>query len=305
MKKLTAMILGACLTVGISATASAHMIDDKNIGISFSLSDNWIRNYNSEFLSFFHKTTNQEGVAIETVDADWAWSMELVSEEELTDLCAEVYSDSALSERLTSQNNVYVRVKTHSVLTSYEYYNNIKYFRYEKAYTASATGFMDTPFYETVYVTVKNGKVYLISYQRDTNQNHFMDVADMLSSISFDNGEIKIEINGQRIYPDSSPMILEERTLVPIRAVAEKMGYTVGWDGENQLVSLTSLSDSTILHFGIGSDIALKNFSEEIKLDVPAIILEERTYLPLRAVAEAMDAHVNWNGTERTVEITR
>ena len=49
----------------------------------------------------------------------------------------------------------------------------------------------------------------------------------------------------------------------------------------------------------------MKNLSKKIELDVPAIIVGGRTYLPLRAVAEAMDAKVNWNGDERIVEITQ
>ncbi|MEE0409579.1 MAG: copper amine oxidase N-terminal domain-containing protein, partial [Clostridia bacterium] len=48
---------------------------------------------------------------------------------------------------------------------------------------------------------------------------------------------------------------------------------------------------------------ALKNGYKEIPLDVQPIIFDDRTYLPLRAVAEAMNADVNWNGNTRTVEI--
>ena len=99
-------------------------------------------------------------------------------------------------------------------------------------------------------------------------------------------------------------MLINDRTLVPIRAVAEKMGYTVSWNDEKQIVTLSSNDGFNILHFQIGNGTAFKNLSEEITLDVPPVILENRTYLPLRAVAEAMNAKVNWNEAEKAVEIT-
>lgn len=305
MKKFTSIILVLCLTLGMTVTSFAHTVDNKDFGISFNLSDDWINTYDQDSISFYHKTTNQEAICIETIDADWAWSMELADEEEIKKLCESMYSDSQLSSELTSQNNAFVTVRTDSAISSYEYYNNVQYFRYEKAYTASAIGYLDTPFYETVFVTAKNGKVYFISYQRNSDANHFTDIANMLNSLSFANGEIKIEIDRERIYPDSAPMLIEGRTLVPIRAIAEKMGYAVTWDGELQLVTLTASKGLPVLHFEIGSNIALKNLSEKIELDVPAIVVGGRTYLPLRAVAEAMEANVNWNDTERTVEITQ
>ncbi len=305
MKNFITLILTLNIVFCCTAPCSAHSIDRKDLGISFTLSNDWI-NENDEFgISFYHNTTKQESIYIEAIDSDWAWSLELGDEAEIKKFCEDLYSDSELAQSLSTQNDAFVSVKADSAQSRYEYYNNTQYFRYEKAYTASAIGYYDAQFYETIFVTAKNGKLYLISYQRNSVSNHFDDVVNMLNSMSYSNGEIKIKINGERIYPDSAPMLIEGRTLVPIRAVAEKMGYSVAWDGENQLVVLTNSDGSSILHFEIGNDIALKNLSEKIKLDVPAIIVGGRTYLPLRAVAEAMEADVSWDGNERTVEITQ
>ena len=51
-----------------------------------------------------------------------------------------------------------MRVSTDSVLSSFECYNGIKYYRYEKAYTARAFGFKDTPFYMTILATIRMEK---------------------------------------------------------------------------------------------------------------------------------------------------
>ena len=122
-----------------------------------------------------------------------------------------------------------------------------------------------------------------------------------MGSLSYDLGKIKIVIDGARIYPDSDPIIIDGRTLVPIRAVAEKMGYSVGWDAENQIVSL--VNPDNMLHFQIDTNVALRNIETEIPLDVAPMIINNRTYLPLRAVTEAMDASVNWESNTKTVII--
>ena len=60
---------------------------------------------------------------------------------------------------------------------------------------------------------------------------------------------------------------LKGRTLVPIRAIAEEMGYNVSWDGETEIVTMENPLSGTILKFAIGSYDAQKNNSEEILLD--------------------------------------
>ena len=303
MKRI-AIVLMTVLMLSFETICFGQTIDDKNVGISFNLSDDWINISDEYGMKFQNKMSADEGIMITTVDADWAYSMELRNENTLLELCEDIYSDYNLGKNLSQTNNTIVTVNTDSVLSKYEYYNNDMYFRYEKAYTATAWRYKPTSFYETIFVTAKNGKVYFISYQRNLQENHFSDVVDMLGNISFANGEIKIKINNEQIFADSTPMLINDRTLVPIRAVAEKMGYTVSWNDEKQIVTLSSNDGFNILHFQIGNGTAFKNLSEEITLDVPPVILENRTYLPLRAVAEAMNAKVNWNEAEKAVEIT-
>lgn len=303
MKRI-AIVLMTVLMLSFETICFGQTIDDKNLGISFNLSDDWINISDEYGMKFQNKMSADEGIMITTVDADWAYSMELRNENTLLELCEDIYSDYNLGKNLSQTNNAIVTVNTDSVLSKYEYYNNVLYFRYEKAYTATAWHYKPTSFYETIFVTAKNGKVYFISYQRNLQENHFSNVVDMLGNISFANGEIKIKINNEQIFADNTPMLINDRTLVPIRAVAEKMGYTVSWNDEKQIVTLSSNDGFNILHFQIGNDTAFKNLSEEITLDVPPVILENRTYLPLRAVAEAMNAKVNWNEAEKTVEIT-
>lgn len=306
MKKIILSLLSVIIMLSFTAVCRAQTIEDANNGISYVLSDDWVlKEKNDSLTTFFHISSSNENVFVETTNSSKILSsVEEMDDDVLKGICEEIYSDSALELMLAKTNNTDVTVKTESVVSSREYYNGIMFYRYEKAYTASAKNLKPTGLYLTLFITMKNNRLYTIGYERDNTKNHFNDVANMLNSLSFESGRIKIKINGEMIYPDSDPFIYEGRTLVPIRAIAEKMNYSVAWDAENQLVILRSDSEENILHFRIDNLIALRNY-KEFELDVPATIIDGRTYLPIRAVVEAMDAKVNWNQNERTIEITR
>lgn len=305
MKKIITLLTTITILLSTTSTSFAKWIENKNMGLTFNISDNWEQIDGKMYFVYNKYADRIEEIEIYSIDSLLAYSssgIDAFSESDLRKLCDDMYSNDKLANFLSESNNgVYITITTDSILTKYEYYNNVKYYRYEKAYTAHAYGYNAQPFYDTVLLTAKNGKLYFIEYGRSTDDNNFRDVAAMLDSFSFESGEIKIKIDNKRIYPDSAPMIVEERTLVPIRAVAEEMGYRVSWDGANQVVTMTD--GYTTLKFQIGNYTAYKNGYKEIPLDVPPIIFDDRTYLPLRAVAEAMNADVNWNGNTRTVEI--
>ena len=106
---------------------------------------------------------------------------------------------------------------------------------------------------------------------------------------------------------DVAPKVVNDRTMLPARFVAENLGATVEWDGEKQLVTITGKNekqeDVTIL-ITIGSDYAKVN-GENVKLDSPAFVENDRTYTPIRFISENLGATVEWNETEQTVTIQR
>ena len=106
---------------------------------------------------------------------------------------------------------------------------------------------------------------------------------------------------------DVAPKVVNDRTMLPARFIAEHLGATVEWDGEKQLVTITGKNekqeDVTIL-ITIGSDYAKVN-GEEVKLDSPAFVENDRTYTPIRFISENLGATVEWNETEQTVTIQR
>ena len=107
------------------------------------------------------------------------------------------------------------------------------------------------------------------------------------------------------------PFIYEERTMMPLRAISEALDATVFWFGDDQRIQIVSYD--TLLSLQIGTDIMGKykiingspdvDNMESIKLEVPPMIHNDRSYVPLRAISEAFDASISWNNPTRSAII--
>ena len=118
------------------------------------------------------------------------------------------------------------------------------------------------------------------------------------------NSGITVIYNGKRISfqkYEQNPEIINDSTLVPLRAIFEAMNAGVTWNGDTQTV--TSTRGKTTISLTINKPVMIKN-GEEIKLEVPAQLYNERTMVPVRVIAEAFGADVVWDGNGRTVIIT-
>lgn len=94
-------------------------------------------------------------------------------------------------------------------------------------------------------------------------------------------------------FPDAKPFIDENnRTQIPIRAVADMLSCTVGWDEGTKTVTITNQNSDTVKLI-IGSDLMTVNGKAE-QMDTAAMIKDDRTYIPVRFVAEAMGLTVEW-----------
>ena len=115
-------------------------------------------------------------------------------------------------------------------------------------------------------------------------------------------GSRKISVFGREIKNDVAPKIVNDRTILPIRIVAESLGGTVTWNGELQRVTIQKGAD--VILITIGADTAYVN-GTAVKLDAAAFVENGRTYLPLRFVSETLGAQVVWTEAEKTVTITK
>jgi N-acetylmuramoyl-L-alanine amidase len=113
---------------------------------------------------------------------------------------------------------------------------------------------------------------------------------------------IEIYINDEKIESDVPPVIVNDRTLAPVRVISENLGAEVYWDNDNRLVQIMTPSKTIILK--IDDRKALVD-GDEVLLDVPAKIVNNRTMVPLRFLGETLGAKVSWNNDLRRVIINR
>ncbi len=114
-------------------------------------------------------------------------------------------------------------------------------------------------------------------------------------------GDTMLNIFGKIVKNDVAPTIGEgNRTMLPIRAVANALGAEVYWDADNQKVTI--VKDGKVIEVFIGKDYAFVD-GERIQLDAKAYIENDRTYLQVRFVTEALDAEVIWDPVTRMITI--
>ena len=116
---------------------------------------------------------------------------------------------------------------------------------------------------------------------------------------------VNVTLNGETINCASygqPATIIDGRTMVPLRAIFETLGASVEW--EQSTKTATSKLDEVEIKITIGENFLFRN-DEKKELDVPALILNGRTMVPARAIAESFGVGVEWDNTTRTVVLTR
>ncbi|MBS3970802.1 MAG: copper amine oxidase N-terminal domain-containing protein [Clostridia bacterium] len=120
---------------------------------------------------------------------------------------------------------------------------------------------------------------------------------------AFAENDISICLNGEKVILDQPPIIKNGRTLVPLRGVVEAMGATVNWYPNTETIKI-STDKLYILNISlqIGSKKVKANLVTD-EIDTAPMIINERTYVPLRFIAEVLGAQVNWDDQRRMVTI--
>lgn len=122
----------------------------------------------------------------------------------------------------------------------------------------------------------------------------------MVATVSLKIGSTYTYANNKVTQIEAAPVIENDRTLVPVRAIAEALGADVGWDGESQEISITKGDLSVKMNIG---NTAYSVNGEERTMDVAPAITNGRTLVPLRAVSEALGKVVYWNAERQMIVV--
>ena len=112
--------------------------------------------------------------------------------------------------------------------------------------------------------------------------------------------EIAVKLNGEYMHFDVDPILMNDRTMVPFRAIFEALGCTVDWNEETEMAKATR--NGLVIRLPIDSKSA-NVAGKSVTLDQPAVVINDRVLVPLRFVAESLGAAVNWNEKTKTVTI--
>jgi copper amine oxidase-like protein/uncharacterized protein DUF6612 len=127
----------------------------------------------------------------------------------------------------------------------------------------------------------------------------------MSSVVAFAQEEIIVAVDSNKVEFNSesgAPFIDQNnRTQVPFRATLEKFGATIDWNNDTR-VAIATKGDITV-EVPVDQNYILKN-GEKIDTDTAAIIVNSKTYLPIRPVVEAFGSEIQWDEALNTVVIT-
>lgn len=121
------------------------------------------------------------------------------------------------------------------------------------------------------------------------------------SAASAEDNAITVKVDGKVVdFPDQKPTIVNDRTLVPVRFIAESLGYDVEWNPTDN----SAVIDGGKIIMYIGTNKAKIN-GKNVTLDVASTLINDRTMVPLRVIAETLNCTVDWFGTNRMILVNK
>lgn len=117
--------------------------------------------------------------------------------------------------------------------------------------------------------------------------------------------KVNLLVQGQAVETDQPAVIVDSRTMVPVRVVAETLGSKVDWDAETKTVTFEQ--DNMTAAMVVGDTkltVVVDKVASEVAIDVPATIINKRTMVPIRFLSETFGCGVEWDAETKTVNVT-
>lgn len=114
-------------------------------------------------------------------------------------------------------------------------------------------------------------------------------------------GSTAATVDGKATTLAAAPELVQGRTMVPLRALGELLGAGVEWNQEER--SATYTRAGTKVQVWIDRDVAKVN-GQDLTMSAPPVILNDRTYVPLRFVSEALGATIGFTAPDQPISVT-
>ena len=156
--------------------------------------------------------------------------------------------------------------------------------------------------FDNLKITVHGKQAVLLNAGYHPNAEVVGELAAPSVTLKMTLGKTDYTLNGETKTMDVAPIIRNDRTMLPVRYVAEALGAEIAWDGATSTATLKTAD--TEIKITVGAKDALVN-GKSVALDSPAFIENDRTYMPVRFVAETLGGTVAWDGATSTATITK
>lgn len=117
--------------------------------------------------------------------------------------------------------------------------------------------------------------------------------------------KVNLLVEGQAVETDQPAVIVDSRTVVPVRVIAETLGCTVDWDAETKTVTFTQ--GDVVASMVVGAktlNVTKDGVTAPVAMDVAATIINGRTMVPVRFLTDLFGFGVDWNAETKTVNVT-
>lgn len=119
--------------------------------------------------------------------------------------------------------------------------------------------------------------------------------------------DVTVKVNGSVLDPPVPAQIVNDRTMLPMRSIFERLGAQVTWLEEDRIIVATKDKSLIVMQID-NTKMSVQNILSdevtEILLDSPPFIQNDSTMVPVRAVAETLGAKVEWDPETYTVTIS-
>ncbi len=141
-----------------------------------------------------------------------------------------------------------------------------------------------------LFFDVSTGKCEVADKSYEFNKEDYVTLTNLIYDLKTKN-DIKLFLNNKRLKPDVSPVLINDRTLVPVRAIGEALETEVIWNGENNSVELIKEEDSLV--FVMDENYIVEN-GDRKEIDVGSRLINHTAMVPVRVLSEFYGFAVTW-----------
>ena len=141
-----------------------------------------------------------------------------------------------------------------------------------------------------IYFDVSSGNCRYGDKSYEFKKEDYIELTNVIYDLKTKN-DIKLFWDDERLKPDVSPVLLNDRTLVPVRVIGETLGTEIIWDNENKSVEL--IKDENSIIFVMDKDYIIENGNTK-DIDVGSRLINNTAMVPVRALSEFFGFDVKW-----------